>query len=120
MKPILLATALALGSLAAFAQTPAPEAAPAAAPATPGIPQFQCDPKPVYPGIDNIKSEADLDKLKATVKKYQDCVKAYVGERNATSKAHTEAGNAAVREHNAVMKKFVDDQEAAKKAQEGK
>ncbi|NJD87786.1 MAG: hypothetical protein FIB05_07215 [Betaproteobacteria bacterium] len=119
MKPILLATALALGSLAAFAQAPAPEAAPAAA-ATPGIPPFQCDPKPVYPGIDNIKSEADLDKLKATVKKYQDCVKAYVTERNATSKAHTEAGNAAVREHNAVMKKFVDDQEAAKKAQEGK
>lgn len=120
MKPILLATALALGSLAAFAQAPAPEAAPAAAPAAAGIPQFQCDPKPVYPGIDNIKSEADLDKLKAMVKKYQDCVKAYVTERNATSKAHTEAGNAAVREHNAVMKKFVDDQEEAKKKQEGK
>ena len=120
MKPILFATALALGSLAAYAQAPATEAAPAPAATTPGIPPFQCDPKPVYPGIDNIKSEADLDKLKATVKKYQDCVKAYVTERNATSKAHTEAGNAAVREHTAVMKKFVEDQEEAKKKQEGK
>jgi hypothetical protein len=118
MKRILIATGLALGSLAAFAQAPAPEAAPA--PAAAGIPPFQCEPKPVYPGIDKIRSEKDLDNLKVTVKKYQDCVKAYVGERNATSKAHTEAGNAAVREHNAVMKKFVDDQEAAKKAQEGK
>ena len=117
MKRILIATGLALGSLAAIAQEPAktPEA-----PKASEIPSPACDPKPVYPGIDKIKSEADLDKLKATVKKYQDCVKAYVGERNAASKAHTAAGNAAVREHNAVMKKFVDDQEAAKKAQEGK
>ncbi len=112
MKRILLATGLALGSLAAFAQAPAP--------AAPEIPQPACEPKPVYPGIDKIKSEKDLDNLKALVKKYQDCVKAYVGERNAAAKAHTEAGNAAVRDHNAVMKKFVEDQEAAKKAQEEK
>lgn len=112
MKRILIATGLALGSLAALAQAPAP--------AAPEIPPFNCEPKPVYPGIDKIKSEKDIDNLKAMVKKYQDCVKAYVAERNATSKAHTEAGNAAVRDHNATMKKFADDQEAAKKAQEEK
>jgi hypothetical protein len=111
MKRILIATGLALGSLVAFAQDPAK---------APDIPQSACEPKPVYPGIDKITSEKDIDNLKAVVKKYQDCVKAYVLERNAASKAHTEAGNAAVREHNAVMKKFVDDQEAGKKALEEK
>ena len=117
MKRILIATGLALGSLAAFAQEPAkaPETAKAS-----DVPQSACEPKPVYPGIDKIKSEKDIENLKAAVKKYQDCVKAYVLERNAASKAHTEAGNAAVREHNAVMKKFVDDQEAGKKALEEK
>jgi hypothetical protein len=114
MKRILIATGLALGSLAALAQAPAPAAA------APDVPQFNCEPKPVYPGIDNIKSEKDLDNLKATVKKYQDCVKAYVAERNAASRAHTEAGNAAVRDHNATMKKFAEDQDAAKKAQDEK
>jgi hypothetical protein len=117
MKRTLIATGLALGSLAAFAQEPAkaPEA-----PKASEIAPAACEPKPIYPGVDKIKSEADVDKLKVMVKKYQDCVKAYVTERNAAAKANTEAGNAAVREHNAVMKKFVDDQEAAKKAQEEK
>ncbi|MBL0142006.1 MAG: hypothetical protein IPP91_07985 [Betaproteobacteria bacterium] len=121
MKGTAYALALALGATTALAQAPAtPPAAtaPAAtAPTAPAavVPQPKCEPKPVYPGPTGMQDEKKVDAFRATLKAYQDCVKAYVAERKTVIDASNTAIRALVEEHNAVMNKIRLEQEALKK-----
>jgi hypothetical protein len=117
IKRTAVALAFALGATAALAQAPAAPAATGAAP-VPAIPPAKCEPKPVYPGVKAIQDEKKREAFQLELKSYQDCIKAYVGERKAFVEASNAAIRAAVEEHNALMNKIREDQEAIKKEAE--
>lgn len=105
MKRTALALGLAFSATLAHAQAPE-------------VPAPKCEPKPVYPGLSSMRYEKDRDAFQASLKAYQDCVKAYVDDRRKAMKANDDAARAAVEEHNAVMTKIRGEQDAAKKEQE--
>ena len=106
MKRTVLAIALAMGATAALAQAPA-------APAAPEVPPAKCEPKPAYPGLKALQDERKRETFQKDLKSYQDCIKAYVGDRKAAVDANNAAMRTAVEEHNAIMTKIRTDQDAA-------
>ena len=80
----------------------------------PAIPEQKCEPKPTYPGVKNLKGDAEVKAFEAQIKAYKECIMAYIAERNASVKAQEAARNAAVDEHNKVMEKIRVDQEASR------
>ena len=116
MKRSVLAIALAVGASAALAQAPAAPATPAAT-ATPNVPAQKCEPKPAYPGVKAVQDDRKREIFQNEIKSYQDCIKAYVGERKAAVEANNAAIRSSVEEHNAVMAKIRVEQDAAKAAQ---
>lgn len=89
-------------------------ASPAAMAQEPAVPAPKCLPVPTYPGLQGLKSEADVKAFEARIKAYKECVVAYIAERKSASRAHESAANAAADEHNRVMEKIRGDQEAAR------
>ena len=87
--------------------------APAAAAQAAGVPVHKCEPKPVYPGVKALGSEAEVKAFEGQIKSYKECILAYISERRATSRAHEAAANAAADEHNALMEKIRSDQQSA-------
>ena len=114
MKRTSIAIGLTLAATAAFAQAPAAPGATAAV----EVPPAKCEPKPVYPGISDLKYEKDLEVFRDQLRAYQECIRNYLNARRASINAHTDAANAATAEHNAVIEKFRADQEAARKQRE--
>ena len=98
-------------ALAAFVLATAASNAWAQAPT---VPELKCEPKPSYPGVKNLRSDAEVKAFEAQIKAYKECVMGYIAERKVSVKAHEAAGNAAVDEHNKVMEKIRVDQEAAR------
>lgn len=96
-----IVAAVLLASAAAMAQEPA-------------VPAPKCLPVPTYPGLQGLKSEADVKAFEARITAYKECIVSYIAERKAASKAHESAANAAADEHNKVMEKIRGDQEAAR------
>ena len=79
-----------------------------------GVPEQRCEPKPVYPGLKNLKGDAEVKAFEAQIKAYKECVMAYITERRSAVKANEAAANAAADEHNKVMEKIRTDQEASR------
>jgi hypothetical protein len=93
MKRIILAAALLACATTPFAQgseTPKP----------------QCDPKPEYPGRLVMQSDTRAKAFNNDVKKYAECMKKFVADRQAATKENSDAANAAIEEYNGVMKKI--------------
>ena len=99
MKRIILAAALIACAATPFAQAE--------------VPKPQCDPKPEYPGRLAMQSDTRAKAFNNDVKRYSECVKKYVADRQAATKENGDAGNAAIDEYNATMKKINEDQKAA-------
>ena len=78
------------------------------------VPVQKCEPKPAYPGLKNLKTDAEVKAFEAQIKAYKECVTAYINERTAAVKANEAAITAAAEEHNKVMEKIRTDQEAAR------
>jgi hypothetical protein len=97
----LAAAVLCLGATTAFAQASAEP------------PKHNCDPKPVYPGLQAMKSEVEVKQFEGIMKNYKDCIVAYISARKSAQKAEVNAENAAAQEYNDVIGKFRADQEAA-------
>jgi hypothetical protein len=93
MKRIILAAALL-----AFATTPFAQSTE--------VPKLQCEPKPDYPGRLVMQSDTRAKQFNNELKKYADCVKKFVAERQAAAKESSEAANAAIEDYNVVMKKI--------------
>ena len=93
MKRIILAAALLACATTPFAQSSE-------------IPKPQCDPKPDYPGRLVMQSDTRAKAFNNEVKKYGECMKKYVADRQAASKENTDAANAAVEEYNAALKRM--------------
>jgi len=100
MKRIILAAALIACATTPFAQGTE-------------VPKPQCDPKPEYPGRLAMQSDTRAKAFNNDVKRYSECVKKYVADRQAATKENGDAGNAAIDEYNATMKKINDEQKAA-------
>jgi hypothetical protein len=78
------------------------------------VPKVQCEPKPQMLGPNMMRDRTVKRQFDSDLKKYQECMKAYIAEREASIKAHTAAGNAAIEEYNATMKELQDKQAASK------
>ena len=100
------ATVASFGIGAALAQNPAEVA------------KHTCEPKPVYPGLKEMKSDVEVKAFKDKMDKYKECIVAYIAARKASSKAHADADQAAAREYNETMAKIRTDQEASVKETE--
>jgi hypothetical protein len=98
-------------AIAAFLLSAAASAAWAQAPA---VPEPKCEPKPSYPGLKNLKSDAEVKAFEGQIKTYKECIMQFIADRKSSAKAHEAAGNAAVDEHNKVMDRIRVDQEAAR------
>jgi hypothetical protein len=92
MKRIILAAALLAVATTPFAQAT-------------DIPKPQCEPKPEYPGRLVMQSDTRAKIFNNELKKYADCMKKFVADRQAAAKENSEAANAAVEDYNVVMKK---------------
>jgi hypothetical protein len=101
MKRIILAASLVFCATTPFAQGN-------------DVPKPQCEPKPEYPGRLAMQSNLRADGFNKDIKRYQECMKKYIGERQAVSKANDDSANAAITEYNNAMKKINEAQEAAK------
>lgn len=93
MKRIILAAALLACATTPFAQGSE-------------VPKSQCDPKPEYPGRLVMQSDSRAKAFNNEVKKYAECMKKYVADRQAATKENSDAANAAIEEYNTVMKKI--------------
>jgi hypothetical protein len=93
MKRIILAAALLACATTPFAQAT-------------DVPKPQCDPKPEYPGRLAMQSDTRAKIFNGEVKKFADCMKKYVADRQVSAKEHSEAANAAIEDYNVVMKKI--------------
>ena len=93
MKRIILAAAIL-----ACATTPFAQGTEVAKP--------QCDPKPEYPGRLVMQSDSRAKVFNNEVKKYAECVKKFVADRQAAAKENSDAANAAIDDYNGVMKKI--------------
>ena len=103
MKRLAFAAAiLSSYALAASAQAPS------------NVPEQKCEPKPTYPGLKNLKSDAEVKAFEGQIKAYTECIMGYITERKAAARAHEQAGSAAADEHNTVMEKIRTDQEASR------
>jgi hypothetical protein len=92
MKRIILAAALLAVATTPFAQAT-------------DIPKPQCEPKPEYPGRLVMQSDTRAKIFNNELKKYADCMKKFIADRQAAAKENSDAANAAVEEYNkAVMK----------------
>jgi len=100
MKRIILAAALVACATTPFAQATE-------------VPKPQCDPKPEYPGRLAMQSDTRAKAFNNDVKRYADCMKKYVADRQAATKENSDAGNAAIEDYNNTMKKINADQKAA-------
>ena len=101
MKRIALAVAFLLATPAALAQGVE-------------VPKPKCEPKPKMLGPNMMRDRTVKRQFDSDLKKYQECMKAYIAEREASIKAHTAAGNAAIEEYNVTMKELADAQAAGK------
>lgn len=79
-----------------------------------GVPEQKCEPKPVYPGLKNLKSDVEVKAFEAQIASYKKCIQAYIDDRQAAAQAHRAASAAAADEHNKVMQKIATDQEASR------
>lgn len=103
MKRIFLAAALAAAAPFALAQsTDAPKA--------PDVPKPSCGKSPELPGRTMMQDSSVRKRFEDDVKKYKECMKSYVDERQAAAKAHAAAGNEAVNDFNAWVKALDDEQ----------
>src|SRR5476651_2094657 len=93
MKRIILAAAILACATTPFAQGTE-------------VAKLQCDPKPEYPGRLVMQSDSRAKVFNNEVKKYAECVKKFVGDRQAAAKENSDAANAAIDDYNAVMKKI--------------
>jgi hypothetical protein len=82
------------------------------------VPKHSCDPKPAYPGLQAMKSEAEVKQFEQRMKDYKECIVAYISQRKTSVKAHESAENSAAKEYNETMTKIRTDQEAAIKEQD--
>ena len=106
MKYPVLAAFLLLGAAsAAFAQAPAPVAAPA-------VPQAKCEPKPQLPSARMMEEPNVRRRFQKELDDYKKCMVGFVEERKAAMKAHESAANATIEEYNKVMKDLQDAQKA--------
>jgi hypothetical protein len=92
-KRIVIALSASLAAFA-FAQTPAPQAAPAA---TAAAPAHNCV-RPEEPG--NLGTKSQFSAFNRDVKSYRECLQAFVKAQAALVKHHEELGNNAVKEYN--------------------
>jgi hypothetical protein len=92
MKRIILAAALL-----AVATTPCAQAM--------DIQKPQCEPKPEYPGRLVMQSDTRAKIFNNELKKYADCMKKFIADRQAAAKENSEAANAAIEDYNVVVKK---------------
>jgi hypothetical protein len=93
MKRIILAAAFLACAATPFAQAE-------------DVPKPQCDPKPEYPGRLVMQSDTRAKIFNGEVKKFAECIKKYVADRQAAARDNSEAANAAIEEYNVVMKKI--------------
>jgi hypothetical protein len=93
MKRIILAAALLACATTPFAQAP-------------DVPKPQCEPKPEYPGRLVMQSDTRAKSFNNEVKRYAECMKKFIADRQAVTKENSDAANAAIEEYNAVMKKI--------------
>jgi hypothetical protein len=75
------------------------------------VPKLNCDPKPEYPGRLGMSVDSKRKLFERDMKKYQECVKVYLDERNTAIKANDVAGKAAYEDYQTFMKQI---QEAQK------
>jgi hypothetical protein len=107
-KRIVISIAFSVAALA-FAQTPAPQAAPAA---TAAAPAHNCV-RPEEPG--NLGTKSQFSAFNRDAKAYRECLQAFVKAQGALVKHHEEIGNNAVKEYNDYVTEM-----NKKKADEGK
>jgi hypothetical protein len=93
MKRIILAAALLACATTPFAQAP-------------DVPKLQCEPKPEYPGRLLMQSDTRAKIFNNELKKYADCMKKFVADRQAAAKENSDAANAAIEEYNNAVKKI--------------
>lgn len=93
LRSFVAAACAALVMPAAFAQ----------APAVPVVAPHGCK-KPEFPG--KLGTESAIRRWGTDFKKYTDCLKAYIDERNAIIKANTPPAQAAIEEFNASVTEY--------------
>jgi len=69
----------------------------------PPVPQPQCEAAPKAPGRQMREDDFAMKRFKRDVKAYQDCMKAYIDEREAIMKANQDAASAAAQQYNKAM-----------------
>jgi len=102
LRIALFVASMALFSVA-FAETPAPAAAP--------LPKPSCGAKPDHPG--HLASDHQKRTWQKEANDYLDCLKKFAMAQQATAEAYLKLANATIDEYNATAKEF---QEAAQKA----
>lgn len=100
MKRFILAAALLAAAPLALAQS-TDAAKPADAAKAPDVPKPGCGAAPELPGRTMLQDESVRKRFEADVRRYTECIKAYVDERKATASANTAAANEAVNAFNA-------------------
>ena len=93
MKRIILAAAFLACAATPFAQAS-------------DVPKLQCEPKPEYPGRLVMQSDTRAKIFNGEVKKFAECIKKYVADRQVSAREHSDAANAAIEDYNVVMKKI--------------
>ena len=101
---IVAATVAAVASPFAFAQTPAPAAAPA------DMPKPKCEAPGDYPS--KLSSDNQRRMWGKSRDTYLECMKKFIAEQQAAAEPHIKAGNAAIADYNAAIKRFNDQMEA--------
>ena len=109
MKRFVLAAALLAAVPAAMAQS-TDAAKPAQAAKAPDVPKPGCGTAPELPGRTMMQDSSVRKRFEDDVKKFKECMKAYVDERQAAARAHAAAGNEAVNEFNAWVKALDEEQ----------
>ena len=92
LRPCVLAAALACLPAAASTNQP------------PDVPKHKCGVAPERPGQAVGQDRMVRQRFERELKEYQECIKAYVAERNAVAKANHEAANQTIEEYNSAMK----------------
>ena len=93
MKRIILAAAFLACAATPFAQAE-------------DVSKPQCEPKPEYPGRLLMQSDTRAKIFNNELKKYADCMKKFIADRQAAAKENSDAANAAIEEYNNAVKKI--------------
>jgi len=91
-------------AVVAWAQTPAPAAAPA------DMPKPKCEAPGDYPS--KLASDMQRQRWAKNRDTYLDCMKKFVSEQQALADPHVKAANAAITEFNAAVKRFNEQMES--------